>query len=145
MDQAFRRLPQPIRFGMIGGANTALDFAVFYVLTAIVSANFVIANIISTGIVLLLSLWLNAAYTFSEKVTKKRAALFIAVTLFGLWALQPLVIALASPVAIALIPGVSQSLALLIAKLPATAASLTWNFILYKQVVFKKERDINSN
>jgi len=130
---------------MIGGANTALDFAVFYVLTAIVSANFVIANIISTGIVLLLSLWLNAAYTFSEKVTKKRAALFIAVTLFGLWALQPLVIALASPVAIALIPGVSQSLALLIAKLPATAASLTWNFILYKQVVFKKERDINSN
>jgi len=130
---------------MIGGANTALDFAVFYVLTAIVSANFVIANIISTGIVLLLSLWLNAAYTFSEKVTKKRAALFIAVTLFGLWALQPLVIALASPVAIPLIPGVSQSLALLIAKLPATAASLTWNFILYKQVVFKKERDINSN
>jgi putative flippase GtrA len=63
-------------------------------------------------------------------------ALFVVVTLFGLWVLQTIVINLTMPLAKQIVG--DQNIALLIAKLIATAVSLVCNYVLYSKLVFKK-------
>jgi putative flippase GtrA len=69
---------------------------------------------------------------------KREIALFIAVTLFGLWVLQNLVITLASPAIANLLQTNDQS-TLLVAKLAATVVSMVWNYFMYDRVVFKNK------
>ena len=49
--------------------------------------------------------------------------------------IHTIIIALLAPIFISF--NLSQSVALLISKLIATVASLTWNYLLYTNVVFK--------
>lgn len=63
--------------------------------------------------------------------------LFTAVTLFGLWVIQGIIIHFLTP---AVQPFTkNQQLALLIAKLIATIFSLVWNYVLYSRLVFYKK------
>lgn len=125
-----------VRFAAIGVLNTALDFGLLFVFKAL-GLPVVVANILSTSIAFSISFTLNKKYTFKTSGTnvKRELALFIAVTLFGLWVLQSLVITLISPLVAAVIH-TNPELTLFIAKLAATVVSMVWNFIMYDRVVF---------
>lgn len=141
---------QKLKFVAIGGFNTALDFAILFGLSALGLPK-ILSNGVSTGVTFLISFVLNKKITFkSEAKTKRELAremlLFTIVTLFGLWVIQSVVILATEPIFLAVfgdfqifrINFTKEKLALFAAKIIATLFSLTWNFILYKKVVFKK-------
>lgn len=128
---------QLIRFGLIGVINTALDFGLLFILKS-VGLMATTANIFSTSIAFVFSFFANKKYTFRSSATNvvREMILFVAVTLFGLWVLQTGVIWLVLPHLSKLLR--SSEMGLLVTKLIATAVSMTWNYILYDKLVFKK-------
>jgi putative flippase GtrA len=137
MMDLIKKHAEKIRFAIVGGANTALDFIILFILVAF-GIGQIPANYLSTSASLVFSFFVNKSFTFKSKSgnAKKQFILFIIITLIGLWILQPLVIAGTSHV---LQPYEwSEEIVLLIAKLAATVVSLTWNYILYTRLVFKK-------
>lgn len=128
---------QLIRFGLIGVINTALDFGLLFILKSI-GLMATTANIFSTSIAFVFSFFANKKYTFRSSGTNivHEMILFVAVTLFGLWVLQTGVIWLVLPHLSKLLR--SSEMGLLVTKLIATAVSMTWNYILYDKLVFKK-------
>ena len=129
--------PQLLRFGIVGGANTALDFGLLFVFKFI-GIPVEISNIMSTGLAFIFSFFANKKYTFKTTDTNviREMLLFVIVTLTGLWGLQTIIIAvLHDPLTAA--TG-NTDMALFIAKLVATIASLTWNYLFYSKLVFKK-------
>lgn len=97
-----------------------------------------IANILSTSIAFVFSFFANKNYTFKSSGTNivREMVLFVVVTLFGLWVLQTGVIWLFQPWLSRVLK--SPDLGLLGAKLVATVVSMTWNYLLYDRLVFKK-------
>lgn len=137
MDQLLKKHAEKIRFAIVGGANTALDFIILFALT-FAGIDKIAANYISTSVALIFSFFANKSFTFKHKTgnAKKQFILFIVITIAGLWILQPLIIWISTN---ALAPYITnQALNLFIAKLIATVASLIWNYILYSRIVFKK-------
>jgi putative flippase GtrA len=132
-----RNNPQLIRFGIVGGVNTALDFGLLFICKAL-GVPVEVANIISTGLAFVFSFFANKKYTFKSTDTNvvREMVLFVIVTLTGLWGLQTIIITIAhNP--LTLVIG-NSDVALLVAKLLATIASLTWNYLFYSKLVFKK-------
>ena len=129
--------PQLLRFGLVGGANTALDFGLLFVFKFL-GVPVEIANIMSTGLAFIFSFVANKKYTFKTTGTNivREMVLFFIVTLTGLWGLQTIIITLTHGSLTGMIG--NTDVALLIAKLLATLASLTWNYIFYSKLVFKK-------
>ena len=129
--------PQLLRFGIVGGANTALDFGLLFVFKFI-GIPVEIANIMSTGLAFIFSFFANKKYTFKTTNTNiiREMILFVIITLTGLWGLQTLIIALTHNPLTQLMG--NTDVALLVAKLLATVASLTWNYLFYSKLVFKK-------
>ena len=129
--------PQLLRFGIVGGANTALDFGLLFVFKFI-GIPVEIANIMSTGLAFIFSFFANKKYTFKTTNTNviREMLLFVIITLTGLWGLQTLIITLTHNPLTQLMG--NTDVALLIAKLLATVASLTWNYLFYSKLVFKK-------
>lgn len=128
---------QLIRFGLVGGVNTALDFGLLFALKSI-GLTAMMANVFSTSIAFVFSFFANKKYTFKSSGTNivREMILFVVVTLSGLWVLQTGVIWLALPHLSKLLG--SPEVGLLVTKLIATAVSMTWNYILYDKLVFKK-------
>jgi putative flippase GtrA len=95
------------------------------------------ANYISTSSALIFSFFANKHFTFksTEKNHIRQIVLFLAVTLFGLWVLQPLVIKFAQ-VTLQHFFG-ADVLLTLVAKVVATCVSLIWNYLLYDRFVFR--------
>ena len=138
--QIVKKHAQKLRFAIVGGANTALDFILLFLFTGI-GMDKIVANYFSTGISLLFSFFANKSFTFKNKTgsAKKQFVLFLIITIAGLWVLQPIIIWLSST---ALQPYITNEAAnLFVAKLLATIASLIWNYLLYSRLVFKKETD----
>lgn len=125
------------RYLLIGTINTAIDFGILFMLTWFISTPKELANIISTTIAFAFSFVANRSFTFRSRTSnvRRQLLLFTLVTLFGLWVIQTIIIALLAPIFISF--NLSQSVALLISKLIATVASLIWNYLLYTNVVFK--------
>ena len=117
---------QKIRFLLVGGTNTAIDFGLLFILNTLGLPR-VLSNTISTGVAFIFSFFANRNFTFSANSgnIKKQMTLFIIVTLFGLWVIQPIIISLISN--------------LLVGKIIATAVTLVWNYLVYSRLVFKKE------
>ena len=127
-----------IRFGIVGAINTALDFGLLLLFTHLGLPK-IVSNTLSTGMAFIFSFFANKKYTFrsSSGNVKREIVLFTIVTLFGLWVLQNGVIWLISPLCAALLH--NESLALLPAKLAGTIVSLTWNYLTYDILVFRKD------
>ena len=128
---------EKLKFALVGGANTALDFLILFLLVG-TGLNAIASNYISTGVAFIFSFFVNKSFTFNNKSKKvlKQFALFIAVTIFGLWVIQPVIIA---GIIVATQTLAWESAAVLfIAKIIATLASLVWNYLWYSKVVFKK-------
>ncbi len=96
------------------------------------------ANIISTSVALTFSFFANRTFTFGSTGTKRSQAVrFLAVTLIGLWVLQPIVLLLTvGP----LEEFFSRETSIVIAKLLATVVSMVWNYLLYDSLVFRKKQ-----
>lgn len=141
MESAKRNLKkhaEKIRFGVVGVANTAVDFAILFLLVNLTPLGDIPSNFISTGIAFVFSFFVNRSFTFKTKGgnAKKQFALFLIVTMIGLWVVQPIAIIAASAVISPFID--SSNAVLFIAKIVASGASMVWNYIFYSRLVFKK-------
>ena len=102
--------------------------------------NVAFSNIVSTGVTFIISFILNKKITFNSTNKTKQENIkeflsFTIITLFGLWAIQTLVIYIITSILSNIL---ISNITLFIAKIIATIFSLIWNFVLYKKVVFKK-------
>ncbi len=137
MENLLKKHAEKLRFAVVGGANTAIDFIVLFALT-FAGVDKIVANYASTSVALIFSFFANKSFTFKNKSgnAKKQFVLFLIITLAGLWALQPIIIWISTTT---LAPYISnEAVNLFIAKLIATVASLVWNYLLYSRLVFKK-------
>jgi putative flippase GtrA len=127
-----------LRFAIVGGANTALDFILLFLFVNL-GVDKILANYFSTGASLIFSFFANKSFTFKNKTgnAKKQFAAFLLVTITGLWVLQPIIIWLVTSMLESQIT--NESILLFIAKLIATIGSLIWNYLLYSRLVFKKD------
>ena len=131
------------KFVLIGGVNTAIDFAVLNIeikLTGMTSGSgLFVLNTISFLVAVINSYFMNKYWTFQD-VTRNREetkfAQFIGVSLLGLGINSSIVAGITTFVAPVF--GISPVLWANIAKLLATGISLIWNFVGYKLFVFKK-------
>lgn len=124
---------EKIRFVLVGGFNTLLDFAIFGVLANVVGIDKVVANIISTAICITISFILNYKFVWkSEKSVAATAVGFLAVSLFSAWVVQSLVIT-----GVTAIVGES-SIGKLFAKACGSGIGMITNYFGYK-FVFKKK------
>jgi putative flippase GtrA len=138
MEKLLKKHAEKLRFGVVGIANTALDFAILFLLVGM-GLDRISANFVSTSIAFVFSFFVNKSFTFNSTGgnVKKQFALFIIITVFSLWVIQPIVIITMSWLLAGL--GLDSSVELFIAKLVATIASLIWNYIFYSRLVFKKQ------
>ena len=136
MQDLLKKHATKLRFGLVGGFNTALDFGLLFLLTYLGIPK-ITANICSTTTAFLFSFALNKNFTFRSTGgdLKRQLVLFTVITLFGLWVIQSIIITLVTPAIVTF--GAPESMNLLVAKLIATVASLIWNYIFYARVVFK--------
>lgn len=136
-------MKQLVRFVVVGGINTGIDFLVLnieMVLSGITSGpGMIVQNSISFGIATVNSYFLNKSWTFEDKDSNKEGvkfSQFLAVSIVGIsinGGVVYLVTTFIDPVL-----GISPQLWANIAKLAATGISLIWNFVGYKFFVFKK-------
>lgn len=131
----FIKKPTVRRFALVGAISTAIDFSILFVLQHL-GLPVITSNIISTTTAFCFSFYANKRYTFKTSGTdvKQEMLLFVIVTLTGMWGLQSLVILFSLPLFKLF---AAHELALLGAKLFATAFSMIWNYVLYKHVVFR--------
>lgn len=147
MSRAKKRDLKIVIFSLIGIFNTLFDL-VLYVIFFNLTHSILAANIIATSAALIGSYFLNSRLTFkSKKWTFGGFALFVAVTVFGLWFLQTGVIYLITPL-VDTIPaglwhlfGPLEATAKVVApKIFATAVTFVWNFLWYNKVIFRKAK-----
>jgi len=132
MKEKLKKHSEVIRFVLVGGFNTALDFCLFGLLANIIGIDKVVANIISTSVCITISFILNYKFVWkSEKSIKTTAVGFLVVSLFSAWVVQSLVIT-----GVTAILGETE-LNKLIAKVCGSVAGMVTNFFGYK-FVFKK-------
>ena len=138
MQNLLKRHTEKLRFALVGGANTAIDFGILFGLVFL-GVDKLAANFVSTGIAFIFSFFVNKSFTFKSTSgnTKKQFGLFLIITLFGLWVIQPVIIS--GTTWLLEESGLRDSVVLLIGKLLATVATLIWNYLLYSRFVFKKE------
>ena len=137
MKQLLQKNSQVLRFGIVGVLNTSIDFGLLLLLTS-AGLPVIVANSLSSVSAFVFSFVANKKYTFKSTGAnlKREIELFVAVTLFGLLIIQNLLVWLIQPLVVSF--GLDAQMSLVTAKLVATIASLTWNYLLYSRVVFIK-------
>jgi putative flippase GtrA len=140
------------KFGIVGIVNTLLDFGVFNALTKFAGFGLIQANIVSTTIAMVFSFYANKRVVFKPEggSVRRQVVAFFLVTAFGLYVIQNGIIYLLTDIwvgpvnlVVVIVRGagihhlsdgfyINNS-----AKAVATIASLSWNYIMYKRVVFK--------
>jgi putative flippase GtrA len=140
MQELLKKHADKLRFGLVGAANTALDFIILFGLVAL-GLDKIPANYISTSLSFIFSFFVNKSFTFKSKGgnVKKQFIIFLAVTMVGLWIIQPFLILGVSWTLSG--TGWSEPLILFIAKIVATLGSLIWNYTFYSRLVFKKKEE----
>lgn len=138
MSHALKNKQQLLRFGVVGAGNTLIDFGLLFIFKSL-GVPVIAANILSSTIAFVVSFVVNKNYTFKSHSSDilRQMISFTVVTLFGLWVIQSFVIYLILPVTHQFTN--DQTIALLLAKIIASCFSLTWNYVLYSLVVFKKD------
>jgi putative flippase GtrA len=138
MRELAKKHAEKIRFALIGGINTAIDFVILFILIGL-GVSTLLSNILSTSSALTFSFFANKKFTFkaTNKITRAQVLQFLGITLVGLWVIQPVIIFVVK----FLISGLSLNafVVLFVGKLLATVVTLIWNYLLYKNFVFKKE------
>ena len=128
-----------IRFVIVGGANTAIDFALYNLLSRIFALS--VANMISSFIAMLFSFFVNKKWTFrsTDKDYLREVTLFFIFTIIGIWVIQSGTIWLIENT----FSNVDWKNFWLknILKIIASVPSLIWNYITYNRFVFRSKKD----
>jgi putative flippase GtrA len=138
MEKLIKKHADKLRFAVVGGANTAIDFSILFILV-LLGIDKITSNFISTSIALLFSFFANKKFAFKNvgKSSHYDVIKFLGITLFGLWAIQPLIInsivGLTDPLHI------NKYIVLFVAKCLATGVTMVWNYLLYRKFVFNKQ------
>lgn len=129
---------KPTKFIIVGIFNTLLDFGLmnlFRLFTPLV-----IANVISTGVSMVSSFFLNKKWTFRNAGDNylREVVLFFVFTVIGLWVIQSGCIWLIETY----LPrfGLPDWLFANAAKVIASVPSLTWNYLTYNRFVFRDQK-----
>ncbi|MFZ2544690.1 MAG: GtrA family protein [Candidatus Saccharimonadales bacterium] len=130
---------EKIRFVLVGIVNTVVDFGVLLILTSLFGVPKVVANIASTTCALIVSYLLNkkAVFNNTDPNNLRQFLLFLAVTLSSIWILQNIIIIVVS----GWLTSLPEIIALIVAKLIATVASLVWNYVWYSKVIFRRDNN----
>lgn len=81
------------KFLLVGCLNTLIDFILFFIFANLVGLHAVQASIISTGITMCVSFYLNHRFVFRSAKKKRHTAIqFLSVTIFNVWVVQSSVI-----------------------------------------------------
>ncbi len=145
------RIKRVGKFGAVGVLNTLVDFVIFNILSGNVGLSLIESNIISTTIAMVFSFFANKRLVFKKTngPIVEQAMIFLLTTAFGLYVLQTGAIKLLTDVWLwpmqtavtvfhaAHLTGHDPFLVKNGAKAVATLISLTWNYYMYKKVVFK--------
>jgi len=146
------RIKQAGKFGVVGVANTFLDFFIFNFLTKFVRLALIPSNTISTTVAMVFSFTVNRKLVFKrgDNSAAHQALVFFVVTAFGLYVLQNGIIHLLAvtwPGPMLAVVHLVRQMGINVfsdafyvnngAKAVGTVASLAWNFIMYKKVVFR--------
>lgn len=136
----FKITPRKIRFTLVSSISTALDFTLLLVITGLFGLPIIAANFISTSISFVFSFFASKKFAFKtpDHHVKHEAVKFLAVTLTGIWVIQPLIIWPLEPFIRDF--GIHGILVIIIAKLIASLATFTWNYLFYTRVVFNKKK-----
>ncbi|MFP6742694.1 MAG: GtrA family protein [Alphaproteobacteria bacterium] len=121
-----------VRFGVVGVAKTAIDFALFALLYYVALWPLLAANAVAYGVAVINSYVLNKYWTFGDtsrgRTAVLRGLLFVALNLVGL--------GLAS----AAIWLLAQFLHPLVAKAGSIAVTFTWNYWSNHRFVYTEAR-----
>jgi putative flippase GtrA len=126
---------QLVRFGIVGGLNTFVDYGMFNLLVGVFGVSYLMANPIAITAGILNSFLWNKNWTFSANRSRawaREAVLFVLVSVIGmllntggLWLLTWL-------------SGNEALWAMNLQKLGASVVSMTWNFLGYRFLVFRR-------
>lgn len=126
---------QKIRFGVVGLLNTLADIGILNFLVWVVGTPLIFANLIATTVAMILSFFLNKNTVFhNHEKSRRQIVLFVFVTAIGLWVIQTA--ALVGMYAV--LEALPEEVRLNIAKVAGIACSMTWNYIWYSRVVFRR-------
>jgi putative flippase GtrA len=125
-----RGVRQFVKFGVVGASSTAIDWALYLVMTRFLGVFYLIAKIISFAVSVINSYIWNRRWTFRSKEPKKlhEFSKFMMVALIGL-GLNTLIMFLAVE---------KFKLHDIIGLALATAIVMSWNFIANKYFTFKE-------
>jgi putative flippase GtrA len=134
----FKITPRKIRFTLVSSISTALDFTLLLIITSF-GLPLIAANFISTSTSFVFSFFASKKYAFKtpDHHIKHEAMKFILVTLTGIWIIQPLIIWPLEPFIRGF--GIHGVLVIISAKLIASLATFTWNYLFYTRLVFNKK------
>lgn len=140
MENLIKKHADKIRFMIVGVVNTAIDFAILFALFNFFGMPIFFSNVLSTSVALAFSFFANKKFTFQDtnKNTKTKIAIFLTITLFGLWIIQPIIIAITNLFLVQTTD--DTNVVLLVGKLIATCVTLVWNYLLYRKFVFNKTK-----
>ena len=130
LSRLYQRFRNLILYGIIGSFTSALDFAVFTLLSKYIGIHYIIANCISVLVGITTSFALNRSYNFRVKdKTAKRFLIFLTVGLCGLLLSNVILY-----VGIDMLSGDE-----LIVKLASIVLVVGFQFILNKFITFKEK------
>lgn len=123
------------RYLIVGLFNTGLDLLLFSLLAVVVGFEPVLANVVSTVVVMTISFFLNRAWVFrADDAGLRSYVAFVAVTLFSGLVVQSLVILGVLAVADAVLPDLSRDVVAPAAKVIAMGVGMVSNFLGYRWV-----------
>lgn len=135
----FKITPRKIRFTLVSSISTAIDFAILLTITSL-GIPIIAANFVSTSISFVFSFFASKRFAFKtpDQHVKHEVIKFILVTLTGIWVIQPLIIWPLEPIIRGF--GIHGILVVIFAKLIASLATFTWNYLFYTRLVFNKNK-----
>jgi len=138
VEKLLKKHVEKLRFAIVGGANTAIDFSVLFILV-LFGIDKITSNFISTSVALSFSFFANKKFTFGTvgKSSHYDIVKFLGITLFGLWIIQPVIIN--SVVVLTDSMHINKFIVLFIAKCLAAGVTMVWNYLLYRKFVFNKQ------
>ena len=124
-----RALRTPLKFATVGIANTAIDFAVFSLLFAVIGFHILLAHGIAFMTAVSNSYLMNRLWTFREHEMRRREQatliLYVLVSIGGL-AVSSFVLVMLDTI-----------IHWILAKIGAIGATFAWNYLLTSRLLFK--------
>jgi len=125
------RIPQLVRYSLVGVGSTITDFAIFAVAWGVLCCPPTVANVLAFMFAVTQGFYLNATWTFhssGSEISAKSYFKYVAVNL-GCLLISTLTIFF-----------FSEMIGPMLAKLSSTVLVLAWGFCLSKRIVFNGRR-----